>query len=72
MPARVTSEISGNVWRIEVVDGQAVSAGDVIVILESMKMEIPVEAPGDGICRLAVSEGQPVQDGALIATIERP
>lgn len=70
MAIRVLSEITGNVWKIEVADGAKVSTGDVLIIMESMKMEIPVEAPGGGICRLAVTEGQNVQDGQLLATIE--
>lgn len=70
MAVRVTSEISGSVWRVEVADGATVAVGDVIAILESMKMEIPIEAPAAGICRLAVSEGQAIQDGESIASIE--
>ena len=49
MPTTVRSEIAGNVWKVEVVIGQTVAEGDVLVILESMKMEIPVESPRAGV-----------------------
>lgn len=70
MATPVKSEIAGNVWKIEVQDGASVVEGDVLLILESMKMEIPVEAPLAGICRIAVSEGQAVGEGDVLATIE--
>ena len=44
----VESEVTGNVWKVEVSPGAAVSEGQVLIILESMKMEIPVEAPVSG------------------------
>ena len=59
-----------NVWKVVVKPGDAVSAGDPLVILESMKMEIPVEAPEDGtVQKVAVEEGGVVQEGDLIARI---
>ena len=70
MPIPVHAEISGNVWKIEVTDGARVNEGDTIMIMESMKMEIPVEAPASGTCRLSVSEGQNVQEGDLLAHVE--
>ena len=70
MPIPVHAEISGNVWKIEVADGATVNEGDTIMIMESMKMEIPVEAPASGTCRLSVSEGQNVQEGDLLAHVE--
>ena len=45
----VESEVTGNVWKVEVSAGDTVAEGDVLIILESMKMEIPVEAPAAGI-----------------------
>jgi acetyl-CoA carboxylase biotin carboxyl carrier protein len=45
----VESEVQGNVWKIEVTEGQQVAQGEVLLILESMKMEIPVEAPVAGV-----------------------
>lgn len=65
----IRSEITGNVWKIEVATGTTVAAGDIIAILESMKMEIPVETPVGGVCTLAVSEGDNIQEGDLIARV---
>jgi biotin carboxyl carrier protein len=60
-----------NVWKVVVSQGDAVSDGDTLVILESMKMEIPVVAEAEGtVTELAVAEGDVVQEGDLIATIE--
>lgn len=70
MGVAVKSEITGNVWKIEVSTGSAVARGDVLVILESMKMEIPIEAPASGICTLHVAEGQVIQEGEVIAVID--
>ena len=68
--AEVRSEMVANVWRVVVKAGDAVAAGDTLVILESMKMEIPVEAPEAGtIQQVAVEEGGVVQEGDLIASI---
>ena len=67
----VRSEMVANVWKVVVKQGDAVGAGDPLVILESMKMEIPVEAPDGGTVReVAVEEGGVVQEGDLIAVIE--
>jgi biotin carboxyl carrier protein len=66
----VRSEMAANVWKVVVNVGDAVSAGDTLVILESMKMEIPVEAPATGtVQQVAVDEGGVVQEGDLIARI---
>ena len=67
----VRSEMVANVWKVVVNAGDTVAAGDPLVILESMKMEIPVEAPDSGTVReIAVDEGGVVQEGDLIAVIE--
>jgi biotin carboxyl carrier protein len=59
-----------NVWKVLVAAGDQVEDGDTLVILESMKMEIPVLAEGAGkVDQLLVSEGQVVQEGDLIAVI---
>jgi acetyl-CoA carboxylase biotin carboxyl carrier protein len=69
--AEVLSEMVANVWRVVVAAGQAVTAGDPLVILESMKMEIPVESPADGtVIEVRVQEGGVVQEGDVIAVIE--
>lgn len=70
MGAQVRSEITGNIWKIEVAEGASVAAGDILIIMESMKMEIPVEAPSAGVCRLKVAEGDNVQEGDLLAVVE--
>jgi len=70
MAEEVRAEMVANVWKIVVAVGDSVSDGDTLVILESMKMEIPVIAEVDGVVSvLAVSEGQVVQEGDLIAEI---
>jgi acetyl-CoA carboxylase biotin carboxyl carrier protein len=67
----VLSEMVANVWKVVVSAGDAVDAGDPLVILESMKMEIPVEAPEGGTVReVRVEEGGVVQEGDVIAVIE--
>jgi len=59
-----------NVWKVVVSAGDSVADGDTLVILESMKMEIPVTAGSDGtVTGLHVNEGDVVQEGDLIATI---
>ena len=69
--ADVPAHITGTVWKIEVKEGQTVKAGDVLVILESMKMEIPVVAEASGsVTKLHVAEGDVVQEGDLIATLD--
>ena len=71
MSTRVESPVVGTVWRIQVAVGDAVSEGEDIMILESMKMEIPVEADVAGVVvALGVAEGDQVAEGALLATIE--
>jgi biotin carboxyl carrier protein len=59
-----------NVWKVLVAEGDQVADGDTLVILESMKMEIPVLAEGGGqVSQLLVTEGQVVQEGDVIAVI---
>jgi biotin carboxyl carrier protein len=71
MATNVEAQITGSVWKIEKVVGDAISEGDLIMILESMKMEIPVEAPVAGrLAEIRVSEGQSVDEGAVLAVIE--
>lgn len=71
MPTQVEAQITGNVWKIEKAVGDAVADGETILILESMKMEIPVEAPCAGrLAELRVAEGQSIEEGAVLAVIE--
>ena len=71
MATEVESQITGNVWKIERAVGDRVEADDVLLIIESMKMEIPVEAPCAGVLReIRVTEGDSVDEGAILAVIE--
>lgn len=66
----VCTEVTGNVWKVEVAVGQTVAAGDVLVVIESMKMEIPVEAPVAGMVRaIRVAAGEPVSEGAVVVEL---
>ncbi|MFA5786504.1 MAG: biotin/lipoyl-binding carrier protein [Actinomycetota bacterium] len=66
----VLAEMVANVWKVVVSAGDCVQEGDTLVILESMKMEIPVEAPVSGtVEELKVREGGVVQEGDVIAVI---
>ncbi|MCB1646220.1 MAG: hypothetical protein KDI36_12240 [Pseudomonadales bacterium] len=67
----VESEVTGNVWKIEMKVGDRVEEEDVIMILESMKMEIPVEAPCTGTLKaLLVNEEDAVDEDQVVAVIE--
>ena len=69
--AEVRAEMVANVWRVVVAEGDQVTDGDTLVILESMKMEIPVLAEASGVVsKLHVAEGDVVQEDDLIAVIE--
>lgn len=69
--AEVRAEMVANVWKVVVAEGDTVSDGDTLVILESMKMEIPVLAEEEGVvAQLKVAEGDVIQEGDLIAVIE--
>jgi acetyl-CoA carboxylase biotin carboxyl carrier protein len=69
--ADVRAEITANVWQVRVELGQKVEIGDELVILESMKMEIPVVAPIAGtVTKIAVQEATQIQEGDLVAVIE--
>jgi acetyl-CoA carboxylase biotin carboxyl carrier protein len=71
MATDVVAHITGTVWKIEKQVGDAVSEGDTVIILESMKMEMPVEAPAGGkIASISTAEGEAVDEGAVLATIE--
>jgi acetyl-CoA carboxylase biotin carboxyl carrier protein len=66
----VPAHITGTVWKIETNVGDQVKAGDVLVILESMKMEMPVEAPDDGkVVEIRCKEAQPVSEGDVLVVL---
>jgi len=67
----VKSEIAGNVWKIQAKPGDKVEVEGEIVILESMKMEIPVLSPKAGVIReIRVNEGEAIDEGQLVAVLE--
>lgn len=67
----VKTEITGNVWKIVAEKGQSLSEDEPILILESMKMEIPVAAPEDGVLKeILIAEGDVVTEGTVVARIE--
>jgi acetyl-CoA carboxylase biotin carboxyl carrier protein len=69
--ADIEAHITGNVWKIEVAVGDSVEDGDTVVILESMKMEIPVEAEEDGVVKeILCEEGQAVSEGDVLVVLE--
>ena len=70
MSVNVEAHITGTVWKIEVAVGDEVSDGDTVVILESMKMEMPIESEDDGtIAEIRVAEGQSVQEGDILVVL---
>ena len=67
---KIEAGAAGKVFKLEASVGQAVKKGDAVVILEAMKMEIPVVAPQDGtVASIDVAVGDPVEAGALLATL---
>jgi acetyl-CoA carboxylase biotin carboxyl carrier protein len=71
MATQVEAQIAGSVWKIEKSLGDSVDEDEVILIIESMKMEIPVEAPCSGrLVELRVVEGDAIEEGAILAVIE--
>ena len=67
----VEAHITGTVWKIECQIGQSVEEGDTLVILESMKMEMPVEAEDDGkVKEIKCEEGQSVSEGDTLVVLE--
>ena len=71
MATEIAAHITGTVWKIEKKVGDQVKAGDVLVILESMKMEMPVEAPEDGkVAEIRCKESQPVSEGDVLVVLK--
>jgi acetyl-CoA carboxylase biotin carboxyl carrier protein len=69
--ANVEAHITGTVWKIEVQVGDTVEEGDTVLILESMKMEMPVEAEDPGtVAEIRCEEGQPVSEGQTLVVLE--
>ena len=69
--AGIDAHITGTVWKVEVAVGDTVEEGDTVVILESMKMEMPVEAEDEGTVKeILVQEGQSVSEGDTLVVLE--
>ncbi len=69
--ADIEAHITGNVWKIEVAVGDKVEEDDTVAILESMKMEIPVESEDEGIVKeILCKEGQSVKEGDVLIVLE--
>ncbi len=67
----IESEVAGNVWKVEAKAGDQVAEGDVLIILESMKMEIPVESPVAGtVAEILVAPEDQVEEDQLLAVVE--
>ena len=67
---RIESLVTGTVWKLERQAGDTLAEGDTILIIESMKMEIPIDAPANGVLReLLVAEGESVQEGQVLAVL---
>ena len=68
--AGIEAHITGTVWKVEVAVGDTVEEGDTVVILESMKMEIPVESEDDGTVKeIRCEEGQSVSEGDVLIVL---
>lgn len=71
MAKQIKAHITGTVWKIEVKVGDKVAEGDTVVILESMKMEMPVESEDEGeVAEILIAEGQSVTEGAPLVTLK--
>ena len=71
MAIEVEAQITGSVWKIETQVGARVEEEDVLLVVESMKMEIPVEAPGAGVvAEIRVAEGQAIEDGDVLVVLD--
>jgi acetyl-CoA carboxylase biotin carboxyl carrier protein len=71
MTTTVEAHVTGTVFRVEVALGARVASGDVLVVIESMKMEMPVESPvGGRVAEIRVEEGQSVREGDLLVRID--
>ena len=68
--AGIEAHITGTVWKVEVSIGDTIEEGDTVVILESMKMEMPIESEDDGtVAEILVQEGQSVQEGDILVVL---
>lgn len=71
MPTEIKAHITGTIWKIKVEAGQSIDEGDTLVIIESMKMEMPIEAEDPGtVVEIRAAEGQPVNEGDVLIIIQ--
>ena len=71
MPIEVEAQITGSIWKVETTVGAQVEEEDVLLIIESMKMEIPVEAPAPGtVSAIRVEEGQAIEEGDVLVVLD--
>lgn len=71
MATEVEAQIAGSLWKIERAVGDAVAADDTLMVIESMKMEIPVESPCAGtVAQICVAEGDSIEEGTVLAVID--
>lgn len=71
MKIRIETEVAGKVWKIETAIGQSVALDDTLMLIESMKMEIPVAAPRAGtIVEILVAEGDAVHEGQVVVVLD--
>ena len=67
----IESDVTGTVWKVEVEEGASVTEGQTLIILESMKMEIPVLASDDGkVAEILVDEEEPVSEGQVVVVLD--
>ena len=67
----IESDVTGTVWKIDVEEGASVTEGQTLIILESMKMEIPVLASDDGnVAEIMVDEEEPVSEGQVVVVLD--
>ena len=70
-PVKIETEVAGTVWKIVARQGAQLAAGDTILIMESMKMEIPIDTPRAGrLVEVRVAEGDVLNEGDVVAVIE--
>ncbi len=70
MATEIESQIAGSIWKIETAVGDRVAPDDVLLVIESMKMEIPVESPCSGtVSQIRVEEGQAVEEGDVLVVL---
>ena len=72
MNIEVEAQVTGSIWKVETAVGARVAEEDVLLVIESMKMEIPVEAPSAGrVVEIRVREGQAVEEGDVLVVLAR-